>query len=230
MSCSASVQTHFCILMSTLDEYCITSTYSLAKERKIMATKLIAKTVAITMAAAMLTTTMLPISSANAGHRKHHRKNHHNGEIIGAGIIGLALGAIIIGSAEHRRRRADRIYQELPAYRPPEYVNGYQPEYYEGPEVIVERPYREEYNDNQPEVLPDYHRKNDNYNNTRRHRKSRKSEPRVITYDQAMNQTSLTEPWTPAWLSYCRSKFRSFNASSGTFLGFDGKRHFCVPK
>ncbi|MCP4182806.1 MAG: BA14K family protein [Hyphomicrobiales bacterium] len=45
-----------------------------------------------------------------------------------------------------------------------------------------------------------------------------------------MNETSLAKPWTPAWYSYCRSKFRSFNAKSGTFLGFDGKRHFCVPK
>ncbi len=194
-----------------------------------MATKSITKTVAITMAAAMLTTTMLPLSSANAGHRKHHRKNYYNGEIIGAGIIGLALGAIIVGSAEHRRRRADYIYQELPAHTPPQYVYGYQPEYYEAPEVIVERPYREEYNYRPPEVLPEYHRKNDNYNNSR-HRKTRRSEPKVITYDQAMNETSLAEPWTPAWYSYCRSKFRSFNAKSGTFLGFDGKRHFCVPK
>ena len=193
-----------------------------------MATKIITKSVSIAMAAAMLTTTMIPISSANAGHRKHHRKNHHNGEIIGAGIIGLALGAIIIGSAEHRRRRADHIYQELPAYAPPEYIHGYQPEYYEDPEVIVEPPYREEYSYNQPEVLPEYHRRNDNYN--RGYRKTRKSGPKVITYDQAMNKSSLAEPWTPAWLSYCRSKFRSFNAKSGTFLGYDGKRHFCVPK
>ncbi len=49
-------------------------------------------------------------------------------------------------------------------------------------------------------------------------------------YAETLNNINTVEPWTPAWLSYCRSKFRSFNASSGTFLGYDGKRHFCVPR
>lgn len=34
-------------------------------------------------------------------------------------------------------------------------------------------------------------------------------------------------PWTPAWYSYCSSKYRSFNPSTGTFLGYDGRYHFC---
>jgi len=199
-----------------------------------MATKFITRSVALTMAAAMLTTTILPLSSADAGgrkhHRKHHRQNHYNGDVIGAGIIGLALGSIIIGSNDHRRRRADHIYQELPAYPPPGYVYGYQPDYYVVPEVIVERPYPQDYRYNPPEVRPEYHRRNDDFNKPREHRKASKSEPRVITYEEAMNNNKTAEPWTPAWLSYCRSKFRSFNASSGTYLGYDGKRHFCVPK
>ena len=199
-----------------------------------MATKLLYKSIAVSMAAAMLTVTTIPVSSADAGNRKHHRKHYrkhdNTGDIIGAGIIGLALGAIIIGASEHRRRRADHIYRELPAYTPPQHINGYQSDYYyEEPEVIVDRRYRDEYDYSQPVVRPEYRRENDSYKNPRQ-RNSHKSEPKVITYNDAVNNTNLAEPWTPEWHSYCRSKFRSFNATTGTFLGYDGKRHFCVPK
>ncbi len=34
-------------------------------------------------------------------------------------------------------------------------------------------------------------------------------------------------PWTPAWYRYCESRYRSFDPGSGTFLGYDGRRHFC---
>ncbi|SEQ85453.1 BA14K-like protein [Faunimonas pinastri] len=32
---------------------------------------------------------------------------------------------------------------------------------------------------------------------------------------------------SPAWYSYCSSRYRSFDPASGTFLGYDGLRHFC---
>ncbi len=35
------------------------------------------------------------------------------------------------------------------------------------------------------------------------------------------------QPWTPAWYSYCDGKYRSFNSSTGYFLGYDGQYHFC---
>jgi hypothetical protein len=35
------------------------------------------------------------------------------------------------------------------------------------------------------------------------------------------------QPWSPEWYSYCGSKYRSFNASTGYFLGYDGEYHFC---
>ena len=34
-------------------------------------------------------------------------------------------------------------------------------------------------------------------------------------------------PWTATWFAYCRAKYRSFDPRSGTFLGYDGRRHFC---
>jgi hypothetical protein len=30
-----------------------------------------------------------------------------------------------------------------------------------------------------------------------------------------------------AWIDYCFSKYRSFDPASGTYLGYDGLRHYC---
>jgi len=35
------------------------------------------------------------------------------------------------------------------------------------------------------------------------------------------------EPWTPEWYRACSIRYRSFDPSSGTFVGYDGRRHFC---
>jgi hypothetical protein len=36
------------------------------------------------------------------------------------------------------------------------------------------------------------------------------------------------EPWTPSWYRACSNRYRSFDPSSGTFMGYDGRRHFCT--
>lgn len=33
--------------------------------------------------------------------------------------------------------------------------------------------------------------------------------------------------WSKEWLSWCSSRFPSFNPQNGTYLGYDKKRHFC---
>lgn len=38
------------------------------------------------------------------------------------------------------------------------------------------------------------------------------------------------EPWSRSWFQYCSNKFRSFNASTGTYRGYDGRDHFCVAR
>jgi len=35
------------------------------------------------------------------------------------------------------------------------------------------------------------------------------------------------EPWSSEWYRYCRDTYRSFNPRTGTFVGYDGNRHFC---
>jgi hypothetical protein len=34
--------------------------------------------------------------------------------------------------------------------------------------------------------------------------------------------------WTPEWYAYCARKYDTFDAPSGTFLGYDGLRHVCI--
>lgn len=36
--------------------------------------------------------------------------------------------------------------------------------------------------------------------------------------------------WTDAWYRDCARRYRSFDPRSGTFLGYDGERHFCQPR
>jgi len=31
----------------------------------------------------------------------------------------------------------------------------------------------------------------------------------------------------PNWIAYCSSRYRSFDPVSGTYLGYDGYRHYC---
>ena len=34
-------------------------------------------------------------------------------------------------------------------------------------------------------------------------------------------------PWTPAWYSYCSSRYRSFNPNTGYFVSYSGHHVFC---
>lgn len=35
-------------------------------------------------------------------------------------------------------------------------------------------------------------------------------------------------PWSPDWMQYCESRYRTFDNRTGTFVGNDGARHFCI--
>lgn len=48
--------------------------------------------------------------------------------------------------------------------------------------------------------------------------------PSVVTYE------SRLQPWSPEWYRWCDARFRSFNPQTGTYRGYDGLDHFCVPK
>ncbi len=50
-------------------------------------------------------------------------------------------------------------------------------------------------------------------------------EPPVVYAD---DYASAMEPWTAEWYDYCADRYRSFNARTGTFNGYDGQKHFCI--
>ena len=54
--------------------------------------------------------------------------------------------------------------------------------------------------------------------------------PRVVyrTYEPAPVYARGLRPWTRSWYRYCGERYRSFDPRSGTFIGFDGRSHFCV--
>ncbi|MDE1994490.1 MAG: BA14K family protein [Rhizobiaceae bacterium] len=35
-------------------------------------------------------------------------------------------------------------------------------------------------------------------------------------------------PWSPQWMRYCYDRYGSFDGRTGTYLGYDGMRHFCT--
>lgn len=37
----------------------------------------------------------------------------------------------------------------------------------------------------------------------------------------------VLEPWTPEWYDYCASRFRSFNARTGYYTTYSGRKKFC---
>jgi hypothetical protein len=47
-------------------------------------------------------------------------------------------------------------------------------------------------------------------------------------YPREVDAYGSLEPWSRAWYQYCVDRYRSFDARSGTFMGYDGQRHFCV--
>lgn len=40
-------------------------------------------------------------------------------------------------------------------------------------------------------------------------------------------ESSGMRPWTRSWMRYCSQRYRSFDPSTGTFIGYDGREHFC---
>ena len=35
-------------------------------------------------------------------------------------------------------------------------------------------------------------------------------------------------PWSPEWMRYCYDRYATFDSRTGTYVGYDGARHFCT--
>ncbi|MDQ6436710.1 BA14K family protein [Mesorhizobium sp. LHD-90] len=136
------------------------------------------------LAAAATTLSALPAAQAGDGWRRNgYRHYNSDGDLVAAGVLGLAVGALAAGVATAPERRY------------------YEPDYYE-PEPVYREPVRRLYREGP--VRRYYVR-----------------EPEVVY------ATGALEPWSPEWYDYCESRYRSFNARTGTFTGYDGQRYFC---
>jgi len=183
------------------------------------------KALTLSVVASFLASAALPVATAQAGHRgwngdhrvhhvrkhkkhrkhyKKHRRNNNNAEALAAGLLGFAIGAIIVDQA-----------------------NRSQPRYVEPRRVYHPQP-RQVYVQPQPRYEPYVERRplNDVYDRPADYRNN--DEPRVIRYEDEV--AASYEPWTPGWAQWCDNKYRSFNANTGTFRGYDGRDHFCVVK
>ncbi len=47
-------------------------------------------------------------------------------------------------------------------------------------------------------------------------------------YDNRVYVRGSLEPWSRPWYRYCQNRYRSFDPRTGTFMGYDGREHFCV--
>jgi len=180
-------------------------------------------------------------------------KRHHRRDALAAGLAGAAIGTIIGGVLA--QPRPQRVYIDPPApvyvrpsygppvvyYQPapahPRPAQGYDPapayrvvEYYRPAPVYRPAPI---YRPAPGYRLVEYYRPAPVY---RRPAPIYRPAPayRVVRYAQrtpfygrpAPAYRGLT-PWTREWYHACRSRYRSFDPRSGTFLGYDGHRHFC---
>ncbi|WP_328838927.1 BA14K family protein [Methylobrevis albus] len=112
--------------------------------------------------------------------RYNHRRHYDSGAVVGAGVAGLAVGALL-GTA----------LAAPPRYAPPPvtYVAPPPPPvYYEAPPVYYQAP--------------------------------------PVVYSSAPPAGGYPA-YSAGWYSYCESRYRSFDPQSGTFVGYDGMRHFC---
>lgn len=150
----------------------------------------------IVLSAAVAATTLAAMPAAQAGERWRHgapQREHvvrkdNTGAIVAAGVLGLAVGAIIAGA------------NQPAAHRQPAHPNPYM-QHRPRPErdYFPPRPGSHDYG----HYGPHDHR-------------------------QPVRASWAAEPWTPEWYRYCQARYRSFDARTGTYRGFDGRNHFCV--
>lgn len=152
---------------------------------------------------AIATTGLASLPTAQAGDwRGHGYHDNDDDDLVVAGILGLAVGALAASAAVggpyygggYPAYPAYRAYPPYPAYRTVPRYNGYYNGYY----------------------------RNGYYGYATRPADRYATRP-------APRYASL-RPWTPAWYRYCESRYRSFRPDTGTFTGYDGRQHFCRPR
>jgi hypothetical protein len=189
-----------------------------------------------TIAATTLATTF---ETAAAGdrywrNRGFHGRYHHGpgfaGRAVAAGVIGLAAGVVLNEALSEPRvvYRERRVYVDPDAGPDVEYigpVDGTEDPGY-GEDVLPRTPRHVQQSDNDDQYRADpdqmdQQAEDENYFPDRpdKHRQTR---------NEDVAQQGNLEPWTARWRTYCKQRFSTFNATTGTYTGYDGKSHFCT--
>ena len=149
-----------------------------------------------------------------------------------AGLVGGFVGAALLPQVYpgYSAYPAYPVYAAPPIYVEPAPVVVYEEPVYSAP-VYSARPAYSGPSGYRP-AYPQRHSLAEVESYQPRYEAPREGGPRVLTYEDTVggDRVASAEPWSPEWYDYCRSKFRSFDERSGTFLGFDGQRHFCTVK
>lgn len=189
----------------------------------------------LTIAAALAAGAFAQTGVAEAGHR-HNHYYYSNG---GAAVAGAVAGAIL-GTALAAPRYPvyidppvyeERVYIDPPVYEDPYYGEPEYEEPYYREDVYVEpaRPYARpaaRVAPRQYETDPVVTRGIDE----EVYYQPGKA-PRRATLDRQPAGTRYAggiEQGSPEWVAWCRSKYRSFDVRTGTYLGYDGIRKACV--
>lgn len=168
------------------------------------------------LSSAVAAATLVPVLEASAGERWRQQRPRHpvvkshddrRDELLAAGIVGLAVGALVVGSIAAANSQPEyRVYPDAGhghgGYRPDYGNGGYRNGGYRG----------DGYATGYFPPAPDQFR--------------RRPAPRVVYVDE----NAGIEPWTREWHRWCGKRYRSFNHQTGTYRGYDGYDHFCVVK
>ncbi|MBB3655217.1 hypothetical protein FHX15_000416 [Rhizobium sp. BK650] len=144
------------------------------------------------------TAAALTVSAIGEASADDHWHHRHNNDALVGGAVGLATG-LIVGSAIANANNGP-VYEERRYIDPPVYEPEYAP-----PPVYRARPIYSEPAYSEPVYgRPVYGRP---------------------VYDRS---AGALEPWSAQWQRYCSYRYRSFDPQSGTYVGNDGREHFCV--
>jgi BA14K-like protein len=162
------------------------------------------KSVGFALALAIAAPVVFGSAAANAGGRHHYRGGGYGGgDLLAAGVVGAVVGAAIARPYYYGPPAVYVAPQPTYVYQDPPYAY-VAPRTYYGPPAYNRRPLSEFYG-----TPPTGY-------------------PPAVAEPQTYGNSLAADAWTPQWFDYCRNKFRSFDDQSGTYLGYDGKRHFCV--
>lgn len=188
-----------------------------------------------TAAIATVATTVEFASARDRYHWRYHHGRHFHNRAVAAGVLGVTAG-VLVGTALAQprvvyRERPVVVDDEAPVYADPDRVYVEPEAEYLGPVEGYAEPDDSEY------VRPgadDYARPRDNRpayddeaNNQAEDENYFPDRPAPRQRRDDVAQGTL-EPWTAEWRSYCKQRFQSFNATTGTYTGYDGKSHFCT--